>query len=83
MKDYKKLKAAGVIKLVATGQGVIAQRSKWDPNTGLPVMPELMAVDEAALTAEKTALGASVAARVADIDELLADADQAKKKVKP
>ena len=36
MKNYKKLKATGVITLAATDQGVIVQRAKWD-DTGQPV----------------------------------------------
>ena len=79
MKNYKKLKATGVITLAATDQGVIVQRAKWDADTGQPTTPELTAVDEKALAAEKATLQADIAAQVADIDALLADADKAKK----
>lgn len=78
MKDYKKHKAKGVLTLVATPQGVIVQRKKYDQDTGQPAEPELSVVDEAALAAEKAGLLDSIA----DIDELLADTDAAKKKAK-
>jgi len=79
MKDYKDLKAKGLVALVVTDSGVIVQRSKWNPDTGEPITPELTAVDEKVLAAEKVTLQTDVTAQVADIDALLADADKAKK----
>jgi len=79
MQNYKELKAKGVITLVKTELGVVIHRKKWDAETGLPVAPELTTVVEAALLAEKTSLQASTVARMAEIDELLADVKKAKK----
>ena len=82
MKGYKKLKAAGVVALISTPTGIIIQRSKWNPDTGQPETPELVAVDEAALAEERAALTAEMTTRVAEIDELLADVENKKKKPK-
>lgn len=75
MKGYKELKAKGVLKMVKTDLGVIIERKKWDAETGLLITPELTIVDETALLVEKS----EHTARLAEIDELLADAKKVKK----
>lgn len=74
MKDYLKFKTSGTVKIVKIGEGKVIQCAKWDADTGQPAASKMVIVDETALLAEK----AELAARISEIDMLLADAKKVK-----
>ena len=78
MKDYLKLKKDKLVKLIRVGDGVVAEVSQWDKDSGKPITSLYTPIDVPALTAEKVKLKVDTAARVAEIDEILADAKKVK-----
>ena len=78
MKDYLKLKKDKLLKLIRVGVGVVAEVSQWDKDSGKPITSLYIPIDVPTLTAEKAKLKADTADRVAEIDEILADAKKVK-----
>jgi len=80
MKDYKKLKALGLVKIIKIGDGKVIQQQQWDKDTG-PATPLLIPIDDAELDKEEADNNAQcviLQERNAEIALIRADAKKVK-----
>ena len=80
MKDYKKLKALGLVKIIKIGDGKVIQQQQWDKDTG-PAAPLLIPIDDAELDKEEADNNAQcviLQERNAEIALIRADAKKVK-----
>ncbi len=68
-KNYRELKGTGNIEIISAGGGFAVATKRWDPTTGEPVTPEIVAIDQEALVKSKSDL----LEEIADIEAMQAD----------
>ena len=76
MKGYRDKKIKGLVAIAVVGDVAYTSEARFDTQTGDPVSPVLIVVDDAALTARKAELDAQIANAVSDkedIDALIVD----------
>lgn len=68
-KNYVALKATGNVEIIKAGGGYAVATKRWNPTTGEPVTPEIVAIDQDALVKAK----ANLLEEIADIEAMQAD----------